>query len=347
MPDWNRPLGELLPGLVRRFDPVCLAELPTPVEALTGLGARLGHPALYAKRDDRSSPVYGGNKVRKLEWLLGAARARGARRVLTMGGSGSNHLLATALFGLRLGLETTGVIFPQPASPAVERQQRAYRGAGVELVPTRSKYLLAPTVLRTLLWRGLRDGRLPALVPGGGSSPLGCLGFVNAGLELAAQVRAGLLPEPAAVFVALGTGGTAVGLALGLRLGGLGTRVVAVRVIDRLVANRLRLRALGWALARLIRSHAPGVSLPSDPIANLDLRPGYLGPGYGHPTPQGQRATEVFGAEAGLTLEATYTAKAAAAFLDEARREPGPLVFWLTCSSADLGRWLAAGGDTR
>ncbi|HOX42139.1 MAG TPA: pyridoxal-phosphate dependent enzyme [Myxococcota bacterium] len=336
---WNRPLAALYPSLATALGPLELASLPTPVQALT----RLGLPGLYVKRDDLSSALYGGNKVRKLEFLLGAARASGARTVLTMGGAGSNHLLATALHGLGLGLRTAGVIFPQPDSPAVRRQRCAYRGAGVELLPTPSKYLLPASVLAALVRLRLREGRFPALVPGGGSSPLGCLGFVNAGLELAEQVRARALPEPAAVFVPYGTGGTAVGLALGLRLGELGTRVVAVRVIDRLVANRPRLELLAWSLGRLIRRHAPGARLPRELLGNLEIRQGQLGAGYGHPTPQGEAAQAAF-SEAGLRLELTYTAKAAAAFLEEARRGAGPLLFWLTYSSADIDRWVTGGG---
>jgi len=329
----------MCPGLAAALRPLALACLPTPVEELSGLGRR----GLWVKRDDLSSPLYGGNKVRKLEFLLGAARASGARTVLTMGASGSNHLLATALHGLELGLRTAGVVFPQPDSPAVREKARAYRGARVELFRTPSKYLLPWAVAAALARLRLREGRFPALIPGGGSSPLGALGFVNAGLELAEQVRAGALPAPEAVFVAYGTGGTAAGLALGLQLGGLSSRVVAVRVIDRLMANRPRLARLAAATARLLRQHAPGLDLPRAPLGALEIRPDQLGRGYGHPTPAAEEARDAF-AGVGLGLELTYTAKAAAAFLGAARRTTGPLLFWLTHSAADIGRWLAAGG---
>jgi D-cysteine desulfhydrase len=143
--------------------------------------------------------------------------------------------------------------------------------------------------------------------------------------------------------VPYGTGGTAAGLALGLQLGQLASRVIAVRVIDRLVANRPRLEALAWSLARLIRRHAPDTRLPRAPLGNLEILQGCIGPGYGRPTPAGEAARVAF-AEGGLRLESTYTAKAAAAFLARARRGTEPLLFWLTYSAADIGRWVADGG---
>jgi D-cysteine desulfhydrase len=336
---FDRPIADRLPGLVAALGPLGLADLPTPVAPLEGLG----RGALWIKRDDSSSELYGGNKVRKLEFLLGQARKQGALTLVTMGGTGSNHLLATALHGRSLGMGTVGVVFPQPETEAVRRNLAADRAAGVELIPIRSKYLLPGAVAWALARVRLTTGRPAALIPGGGSSPVGALGFVNAGLELAAQIDGGQLPRPEAVFLPYGTGGTAVGLAIGLALAGLPTRVVAVRVIDRLLANRPRLRLLARAVATLIRRHQPGVDLPAWPGDNLEIRQGYIGAGYGYPTDEAARALTAFGERAGIRLEATYTAKAAAAFLDEARNAGGPLLFWNTYSSANIDRWVEAG----
>lgn len=342
----ERPICDRLPGLEAPLAPLALADLPTPVEPLAQLEHALGRAGLWIKRDDLSSTLYGGNKVRKLEFLLGQARRAGATALVTMGGTGSNHLLATALHGRGLGMRTVGVVFPQPETEAVRRNLAADRAAGVELIPIRSKYLLPGAVALTLARIQLASGRSAALIPGGGSSPVGALGFVNAGLELAGQIEAGLLPEPRAVFLPYGTGGTAVGLAIGLQLAGLKTRVVAVRVIDRLLANRLRLRLLARSAAELIRRHQPGVDLPRWPGANLEIRQGYIGRGYGHPTEAATRALAEFEQRAGIRLELTYTGKAAAAFLDEARKHRGPLLFWNTYSSADIDRWVEAGRTT-
>jgi 1-aminocyclopropane-1-carboxylate deaminase/D-cysteine desulfhydrase-like pyridoxal-dependent ACC family enzyme len=338
-----QPLAQKLPALVERLGPLRLADLPTPVARLDRLCDCLGRDDLYIKRDDLSSALYGGNKVRKLEFLLGQARRRGASTLLTMGGLGSNHLLATALHGNSLGFRTVGVVFPQPINAGVRRNMAADRGVGAELVQIASKYLLPLSVAKTLAEVTIKEGRAPLLIPGGGSSPLGALGFVNAGLELAEQVSRGELPEPAALFLPYGTGGTAAGLALGLQLAGLETRVLAVRVIDRLLANRPRMLFFMRALAKFAGSAGDRLDLPAGPGENLQIVPGYIGPGYGHRTRAAERAVELFGRLEGIELEFTYTGKAAAALLDCAAWMRGPLLFWNTYSSANIDDWVAKG----
>lgn len=340
--EWQGPLGRRFPLLIEQLRPLRLADLPTPVARLDRLGRAVGHSQLYIKRDDLTSARYGGNKPRKLEFLLADALRRGARTLVTMGALGSNHLLATAIHGRAAGLRTVGVVFPQPLSEHVQHNLWADRAVGVELVRTASKYLLPVAVARTLLRLRLSEGRAPALIPGGGSNALGALGFVSAGLELGEQVAAGELPEPEAIFVALGTGGTAAGLALGLRLAGLSSRVVAVRVIDRLLANRPRLLSRLGAAARLCHSR-DGRPPPGRLGDNLEIEHGFIGGGYGEPTPAGASAMRLFAGEEGLRLEPTYTAKTAAAFLARAGRARGPLLYWHTLSSADLGDLVRAG----
>ncbi len=338
----QRPIATVYPDLAGEAASLSLADLPTPVEELKGIGRLLDRGGLYVKRDDMSSKLYGGNKVRKLEFLLGRARQTDLDTILTVGGIGSNHLLATALHGREHGFATVGVVFDQPLNDGVRRNMAAHRGAGVELIGCGSKYLV-PAAIAWTLARLKREGRPAHYVPGGGSSPLGALGFFNAGLEVAEQVSAGMMPEPRAVFLPYGTGGTAVGLALGLQAAGLSTRVVAVRVIDRLLANRPRVELLARGVRRLIHEHQPDVVLPDRPAANLEIRHGYIGSGYGHPTDEAVAAVAAFCEHEDIRLEFTYTGKAAAAFLDEARCMNGPLLFWNTYSSADISCWEEAG----
>jgi len=332
------PLSSKFPLLMTSLSPLPLAALPTPIKHLSGLGNHL-----YLKQDNLTSSLYGGNKVRKLEFLLAEAKRANAQTVVTMGGIGSNHLLATALHAAKEGLRTVGIVFPQPETDSVKRNLMADRGAGCELVFIPSKYLLPAYVAKTLLSLRRREGNKPVLIPGGGSSPLGVLGFVNAALELADQIASGDLPEPESIFVAYGTGGTAAGLSLGLQLAGLKTKVVAVRVIDRLIANRPRLMMLLSASAQYLTSHADQTARPASIGKNLQIRQGYVGPGYGHPTEEAERAVELFAKEEGVKLEFTYTGKAAAAFLKEAKTTTAPLLFWNTYSSADISSWVKKG----
>ncbi len=328
------------PRLRGRFGPLRLAyaplaELPTPAQPLEALGRALG-VELWVKRDDLASSAYGGNKVRKLELLLADAAARGRERVVTFGAWGSHHALATAIHGRRLGLAVRLELFPQPVTPHVARQLLCDQAAGAELAPIRFPALVPLRIAaRTVL------GAPGEVVPPGGSSPLGAVGFVEAGLELADQVKTGLLPAPDLIFVAGGTCGTAAGLALGLELAGLSATVVVVRVIPAVVCNRRAvLRLASRCRARLEEAGLPPGAGGGSVGVELDAHA--LGPGYGVETPEGRDALERFGA-AGLALEPTYTAKAAGALI---RWAGGPargkrVLFWHTLSSADLGPLLA------
>ena len=244
-----------------------LCQLPTPVRKLDELG-----DDLWMKDDSHTAPLWGGNKPRKLEWLIGDAVARGRKTLLTFGALATNHGLATALYAREHGLQCVLALVDQPRDEHVERQLARIRDSGAHVYITHTK---ARTVAM-LPWLALRHGRA-YLVPPGGSSPVGTRGFVEASLELAEQVRRGELPEPATVWCALGSGGTAAGLALGLRMAGLRTEVRAVHVNDGLKLDEK-------TLTRLARRTGPGE------LAPLRVVHGYLGDGYGHGTPEGARA---------------------------------------------------------
>jgi D-cysteine desulfhydrase len=163
---------------------------------------------------------------------------------------------------------------------------------------------------------------------------LGALGYLNAGLELVEQVRAGLAPEPAAVFVALGSGGTVAGLLAGLRLGGLSSRVVGVLVTDILPPSQRRLLGLARACLRRFAPHADVRLSPHD----LEIERRFVGTGYGAVTPQAEAALRLLAETEGVGLETTYTGKCLAALLDRAG-EPAlrgrPLLFWNTFSAIE------------
>jgi D-cysteine desulfhydrase len=296
---------------------VSLSGGPSPVRRLDLPGE------VWVKDDGRLGTVYGGNKVRKLEWTLADARARGATCVLTGGALATNHGLATALYARELGLRTTLVLVDQPmddyVAAAFARLQRT--GARIHRARTpRGAYALAP-------WAYLRStGRRPPYwLPVGGSSPRGLLGFVEAGLELAAQVSAGELPEPSRIVLAVGSGGCAAGLLVGLQLAGLRSQVHGVLVNDATPVTHDSVLRMAAKAARLV-----GTPAPTD---GLVLDTAWLGGGYGHPTPEAAAASAVLAAQ-GVTTEPVYTAKAAAALL---ALPPGePVLFWQTHNTRPL-----------
>jgi D-cysteine desulfhydrase len=330
------------PGLAERLPRRPLLTGPTPVSRATGPGgAAPDGVELWIKHDERSTPVYGGNKPRKLEFVIGDALARGARRLVTSGGLGTNHGLATALLGREAGLATTLLLVHQPVTDAVRRQLLLLHAAGARL---RYGGGLAGAVREGVLelMRDVWAGERPCIVPTGGSSPRGNLGFVSAGLELAEQVKAGELPEPERVFVPVGTGGTLVGLVVGLRLAGLRTRGVGVLVTDILPPSPARLARQANATVRLLRRHAPECDALRIAPGDFDWVADQVGPGYGAPTPAAREAVAA-AAGMGLTLETTYTGKALAALREAADRGilGGPTLFWNTYSAVDVAAALA------
>lgn len=319
-------LGDALPRQT-------LAALPTPVEALDLDDGRL---RCWVKRDDLSGAVYGGNKVRKLEYLLGQAKAQGARKVMTFGTAGSNHALATGIYAQAAGLQSISMLTPQSNARYVARNLLMGLRAGIEF----HAYPDDRAVLRAVPWVRLRharkDGRRPMIIAGGGSSPLGTVGFVNAGLELAAQISAGELPAPDLVYVALGTMGTAAGLALGLRVAGIEARMVCVRVVHRRVANPGRFRSLTRATVALLRRADPRFPGLGPDDRNIEFRDEFFGERYARFTPEGMAAIATARAAGGPPLEGTYTGKAFAALLHDhqAGRLAGKnVLFWDTYNS--------------
>ena len=293
-----RALFERLPRLADLVPFAPLADgLPTAVEHVDD--------GLWVQRDDRTASVYGGNKVRKLEFVLPVARRRGGP-VLTAGGIGSHHVLAAAIYARRAGLEAEAVVYPQPVTPDVLRTQAALAAIeGVRVTRSPHRYAMPVTLAARL---AALAPRRPYLLWPGASTPLGTLGYVSAGLELVAGFDG---PEPDAVVTPLGSGGTTVGLALGLALGGWRrARVVGVRAADVVVTNRAVLQALESGTAAVL---ALGGWRPGRARWSVDAR--WFGPGYGAPTPEGHAAT-ARAEELGLELEPTYTAKAFAAVLE-------------------------------
>jgi D-cysteine desulfhydrase len=308
-------LHERFPVLQESLPHLVLSERPTPVRELTDLG-------IWVKEDGRfGSGSWGGNKVRKLEWLIPDTRRRGRRSILTFGGLGTNWGLATALYAREHGLATALALVDQPIDDHVRAQLARLEASGARIHRTHTKRRTV-AMLPWLLARNARGGRPPYLLPAGGSSAVGALGYVEAALEIAAQVEDGSLPEPAHVVVPVGTGGTAAGLALGFQIAGLPTRVVGVVVNDQLRLDApVFARLAGRTAALLERRGARLGQLQLDPDM-LDLTRDQIGVGYGHRTEAGEGAAAL-AAEERLALDPVYTAKAMAGLL--ALREEGRL----------------------
>ena len=324
------PLFELYPALARTLPRISLSDGPSPVARLGGFSRRTGRE-IWMKNDGLYGLRYGGNKPRKLELVLPRALAVGARSVMTTGPLGTHHGLATALYARDLGLKVAILLTYQRPNAHVIRQLCRMQTAGAELHYVRSGLGMALMAPYLALKYAARDrGRRPYLLPPGGSTPLGALGYVNAAFELAEQVGAGELPEPEAIVLPVGTGGTAAGLALGLGLAGLRSKVVGVAITRAPTTWALTVRRLALETARLMRTS--GAPEMSGRLAEVSVHGRWLGGGYGLATRESEEALRLMGTEEGVNLEPTYTAKTVAAVLSMCAggNLRGPVLYWHT-----------------
>lgn len=317
---------------------LALADLPTPVERAPWLDTR--HAEAWIKRDDLSSPIYGGGKVRKLEWALANPPFDGPQPVISMGGIGSNHLVALALFLHHLDRRLHAIVFDQtPTEHALHNLATvASQDASFWYYPRR--WQLAFAYLR--LWLGRTpDGGI--FMEPGASTPLACFGFVEAGLELAVQIDGGELPAPATIFITGGTGGASSGLALGLGLAGISTRLHVVSAVEPALNNRFLMAAKLRAVHAELRRH--GLEGPKSATRRLrdagvhwQLDHRFVGEGYGVPSAEGTEAARLAD-EHGVHLDPTYTSKCVAAL--RAADARGPVLFWHTHGHTDLRPFIA------
>ena len=334
------PLLERFPQLAARLPYVSLGTFPTPVQRLERLGSDMGASRLFIKRDDLSGTIYGGNKTRKLEFLLGDAQRGRAKEVLTFGYAGSNHCLATAVYARILGMRSISMLMPQPDAPYVGRNLLMSYHEGAELHLYRNMPWLIFGTLCQLSLHGLRYRRLPRIIPPGGSTALGIVGFVNAAFELREQVVRGEAPQPDRIYVAAGTMGTAAGLMLGLRAADLGSKVVAVAVAGERFVNTRGMLRLIRRTNDLLCSLAPSFPRCGFTEADIDLRHGFTGQGYGRFTEEVVEAVALMERSEGIRLEGTYTGKALAGLIHDVKQQGdgSTILFWNTYNSRDFSQ---------
>ncbi len=352
LPDAGEPpetyaLFDAYPALAKRVPRTVLGRFPTRVEEVPGLAEELGVERLFIKRDDDAAELFGGGKVRKLELYFGDAIAKNRKVVITSGGVGSNQAIATALFGRSLGLDVRLYLAPQPRSSLVEKNLRADSVSGARLTLFKSVAEAERAAAKEVADAGEADA--PYVVSPGGTTPIGTLGFVNGGLEIAAAVTRGELPEPARIYVALGLGGTAAGIAIGCALGGLKSEVVGVRASNPGTVPITKLKAIAAEAATFAHGLDPAFPAKVKIQARIDGR--FLGAGYGSPSDAGNQAMAK-AARAGLDLDPVYTGKAFAAVVADGeasggKRGKGTVLFWHTQSSVVLAEGPVPAGFER
>jgi D-cysteine desulfhydrase len=323
-------LFDAFPDLAKTIPWTPLASSPTAVEPCDALSSWFGRSGIFMKRDDLVSPLYGGNKVRRYEFVLADAKAKGARRIVTAGGIASTQVMATALFGRELGFEVCAVLFDQPVTEFARQAIVGFVDAGAELVRG-GGYLM--TALRTM--RAMRDGKGNYLILPGAANALANLGYVDAMLELGQQVERGQAPRPDVIVLPTGSSGTLAALALGCVYLGWPTEILGVRITTALACNRLLVGAVVRSTDRFLAARDARWKKARGRV-RYTLYGGALGRGYGHPTPAAIEGAMMLTSLTGVSGEVTYTGKALAAIRElattPAYREK-TILLWNTLST--------------
>lgn len=299
-----------------KFPRIRLAHLPTPLEPMPRLSEALGGPEIWIKRDDCTGLSTGGNKTRKLEYLMAEAQAQGADMVITQGATQSNHARQTAAAAARCGMDChilledrTGYNHPN------------YRHNGNVLLD----YLHGATMehrapgpdmnaeIEAVAERFRAEGRNVYTIPGGGSNATGALGYVNCAFEMLAQFNdLGLAVDH--IVHATGSAGTQAGLITGLKAMNAGIPLLGIGV--RAPKPKQEENVYNLALKTAEKLGCPGVVAREDVVANTD----YVGEGYGIPAPSTIEAIEMFARTDAILLDPVYSAKGAAGLIDLIRK---------------------------
>jgi len=297
------------------------AHLPTPVEELPRLSEYLGGPRLFVKRDDQTGLAFGGNKTRKLEFLVAEAQAQGAQMLISAGAIQSNHCRQTAAAAARFGFECTLVLTGErPTQPSANLLLDEMFGVEIVNVADRAN---RDRILYETFEKAAKAGKKPYLVPYGGSSPVGALGYAYAVEEF---VNQGIDAD----WIVFGTssGGTHAGLTLGKRVFGYEGKVLGISIDESEDWLKTHVSALASDASELLGERLDFT--PDDVIAT----DAYCKAGYGVLTDAERESVRVFARYEGLLLDPVYTGRAAAGLIDLIRKgffkKDETVLFWHT-----------------
>lgn len=335
-------------GLQNKLSYISLGQFPTPVHECKKLHAQFPRVNLFVKHDGLTGKTiagkktFGGNKLRKLQYLLADAIARGHRSVITFGCIGSNHALQTTVCAKGLGLDSLCILQPQPNSLVVRRNLLLQEAYGAQLYFSFDRVLSAFMTTALCYDHKQREGKFPYVIPVGGSNARGAIGYVEAAFELQQQIDSGLLPTPDRLYVTLGSGGTAAGLLLGIKAAGIKTKLYLVintpeNIPGEIIKKTKKLLAETNALLQSYDSSFPTCHLSEN---DYEVITDCTGEAYGLFTSEGVAAMNLISSAENINLDGTYTGKCFAALVRDLQSgacDGQTVLFWNTFCGEDFG----------
>lgn len=336
-------LFKRFPDLEKNIKHIELCDLPTPVIKLKNFGKLINCKNLYIKRDDLTGKInqdnirlYGGNKPRKLEFLMADAQAKSADTIITYGGVGSNHALATAVYANKLGLKSILMLTEQPNSYTVRHNLLLDKFYNAEL-----RFFSDRKIRDNLLEKILEKDNKAYFIPVGGSNSIGTIGFVNAAFELAEQIKDKKMPEPDYIYVATGSAGTTAGLLLGIKLTKLRSKIVSVYIELEPEDNRTleNIKSLFIETNRLLNKADISLPILEFPTQDLIINKDFCSKEYGLFLKDTVRANRLFISAENIRLEDTYSSKPIAAIIEDIKNNKinsnQTILFWNTYCGID------------
>jgi D-cysteine desulfhydrase len=339
------PLFRNYPLLADKLFYVSLGEFPTPIHKLDRLRREMELGCLYVKRDDLSSRVYGGNKIRKLEFILGKALQDGVKELMTFGLIGNRQALATTICAEQLGMKCVCMMMPASVENNVRRNLLLTYRCGAELHHQPKMLLLVLDTVYQLFRHKLRNGSFPRFLSGQGFSILGAIGYVNAALELKEQIAAGEIPEPDFVYVARGSSSTTVGLLLGLRAANLKARVITVGAHPQKYDFASKMAGFCSKTACYLNSLDPGFPRFEYSEGDAAIRDDFVGKRDDYRMEERKEAIDIMKKTEGIELDSVYTGRTLACLIEDARKgqlRNKVVLFWNTFNSRDFSDIIAA-----
>ncbi len=346
------PLYRSYPSLLNTLPHLSLGSFPTPLIIAPLLAQEYGVLALYIKDDGATGGIldtrklFGGNKVRKLEFLLADAWVHGANSVLTFGCTGSNHAVATAAYAHELGLQPILILKSQPSSDVVQRNLALMHRSHAIFYYAQHVTDITELAIQAYLERKNKSGDFPYIIPTGGSCPRGAIGYVNAMFELKQQIDNGEIAEPDYIYVAAGSLGTLAGIMIGKRATGICSTLIGI-CTERVASEETykdSLLMLAHDTSQLLNSLDSTFEIMDFQKNDVVILHQFCGKRYGQFTKQGKKVAQEFLDKAGIKLDGTYTAKAAAGMKADIivrQLQNKKILFWNTFCSDSFDNEIA------